>query len=343
MKTKKAISLILTLMLTISLGICAFSGEASAVLSKNGSITLHVADANTGEILENAGFRLYFFAEAHEKANGLGYEYVFPYDECKILLNDLQDAYLPIHLTNFALTRSLPYEEKVSDKSGTLIFNNLTPGIYLIVASGNVPEYFVPAPFVINIPLFDKNHQDWVYDINATPKMQIYSASDATETTYISVKKLWDTNTEHPDSVTVSLLCDFEEKERIVLSDENNWTYKWESLSKRHSWSVVETFVPDGYVVSYETSSNTVTITNKKVPRPNSPRTRAQHSPREKQHRPTKRQRFLIQNLRRSPTSLYTRDSLTGPYPYSAQRDCSCSLSAGQYLPSEKKKQTELN
>ncbi len=271
MKPKRAISLILTLILSISIGICAFSGEASAVLTKNGSITLHVADAITGEILENAGFRLYFFAEAREKDNELGYEYVYPYDECRIQLDDLQDAYLPIHLLNFALTHSLPYEEKSSDKSGVLVFDNLTPGIYLIAASGNVAEYFVPAPFVINIPLFDNDRQNWVYDINATPKMQIYSASDTTETTYISVKKLWDTDTSHPDSVTVSLLCDFEKQETVVLSAENNWTYKWENLSKRHSWSVIEDVVPDGYVVSYETSANTVTITNKKSPPPEIP------------------------------------------------------------------------
>ncbi len=261
---KRNTAAFLALILSFSLCLCSFCADASAVLTKNGSITLHVADANTGEILEGAAFRLYFFAQAHEKANGLGYEYVYPYEECRIALENLQDAYLPIHLTNFALSNSLPYTEKASDKSGSLIFDDLTPGIYLIVSSGNIPDYFVSAPFVINIPLYDENAQNWVYDINATPKMQIVSSPDGNETTYVSVKKIWDTDTEHPSSVTVSLLCDYKEYQRVVLSEENNWTYKWENLSKRHSWSVVEIEVPDGFAVSYEASANTVTITNHK-------------------------------------------------------------------------------
>ena len=263
MNAKRYIAGIVMLIMSFTLFVYSFSPAASAIVNKNGSITLHTTDASTGRVIENASFRLYFFAAAYEKENGVGYSYIVPYDDCNMDMDNLQDAYLPIHLTHFALTHDLPFTIKSSDKNGFIVFDNLVPGVYLIVPTGNIPDYFMPSPFVINIPIFDEENKSWFYDINATPKMKMYENLGTEDRTYISVKKLWDTESVHPDSVTVSLLCDYREVERVVLNESNNWYYRWDNLSKRHSWSVVESDVPDGFSVYYQTSSNTVKITNK--------------------------------------------------------------------------------
>ncbi|MBQ3135935.1 MAG: Cna B-type domain-containing protein [Clostridia bacterium] len=255
--------ILVAIVTVFALCIFAFSSAVSAIVSKNGSITLHVADSTTGEAIESASFRLYFFAAAYEKSNGIGYDYVVPYDDCNMDINNLQDAYLPIHLTHFAFTHDLPFTIKSSDKNGSIVFDNLVPGVYLIVPAGNIPDYFMPSPFVINIPVYSKESKNWIYDINATPKMQIYESEGAERTTYISVKKLWETDERHPEAVTVSLLCDYREVEKVVLSENNGWHYRWDNLSSKHSWSVVESEVADGYTVFYEASANTVTIINK--------------------------------------------------------------------------------
>lgn len=254
----------LLVMLLALVIICLHSVSPSvyAIVSKNGTISLNVADSGTGEPIEGISFRLYFFAAAYESGNGVGYNYVIPYDDCKMDMDNLQDAYLPIHLTHFANTHNLPYTEKISDVKGHIVFENLVPGVYLIVPAESVDNYFMPTPFVINIPLYDDNNKNWVYDINASPKMRIYGGSEANSFTYISVKKVWETEGNHPDSVTVSLLRDFSQVDTVELNAENNWTFRWNNLSEMHTWSVVEN-VPDGYTVSYETSSNTVTIYNR--------------------------------------------------------------------------------
>lgn len=262
MKKKKIMAGTVSFILALTLCLYAFSPAVSAIINKNGSITLHVVDSKTKAALDGASFRLYFFAAAYEKNDGVGYDYVVPYDNCKMDMGNLQDAYLPIHLAHFAYTYDLPFTVKSSDINGEIVFDGLTPGVYLIVPSENIHEYFMPSPFVINIPLYDKENKDWVYDINATPKMQAYGEQGTADTIYISVKKQWDTEGEHPESVSVSLLCDFREAEKITLNESNGWHYRWDNLSKRHSWSVVESEVPDGYTVSYEASSNTVTIIN---------------------------------------------------------------------------------
>ncbi len=263
MKKNKLISCIFAFVLIFTMCIYTFSPAVSAIVSKNGSITLHVIDARTGKAIANESFRLYFFAAAYEKGKGVGYEYVVPYDDCNMDMDNLQDAYLPVHLTHFALTHDLPFKVKSSDSNGCIVFDDLVPGVYLILPMGNLPEYFMPSPFVVNIPVYDKENKNWIYDINPTPKMQIYESEDTEKTTYIKVEKLWETEGSHPDFVTVSLLCDFREVEKVTLDESNSWQYRWDNLSVKHNWSVVENEVPEGYTVSYDTSSNTVTIINK--------------------------------------------------------------------------------
>ena len=93
--------------------------------------------------------------------------------------------------------------------------------------------------------------------------MRIYGGSADNAFTYISVKKVWDSESGYPEGVTVSLLRDFTQVDTVVLSKENNWSFRWDNLSARHNWNVVEN-VPDGYKVSYEISENTVKIINSK-------------------------------------------------------------------------------
>ncbi|MBQ9913287.1 MAG: Cna B-type domain-containing protein [Clostridia bacterium] len=240
-------------------------GTAAVSLERNGSITLHVADSEKKTPMEGARFRLYLFAAAYEKNNGVGYDYVVPYDDCNMDMNNLQDAYLAVHLSHFALTHNLPYTEKTSDSKGNTVFGNLKPGVYLILATEIVDGYFLPSPFIINIPLYNHENKDWEYNVNATPKMQLCGSSLIGETTYLSVKKLWSTDEKTPEKITVSLLRNLQEVERVELSEKNNWYYRWDNLEKQHTWNVVESIAPDGYKVSYDFSANAIIITNTKV------------------------------------------------------------------------------
>ena len=107
----------------------------------------------------------------------------------------------------------------------------------------------------------DSVQNKWVYNVDATPKIESDKDED-TEKTYISVKKYWKSNEKTPDRITVSLIMDGVIADSVILGAENNWYFKWENLDKNHSWSIVEADVPEGYKVSYITSQMTVIITN---------------------------------------------------------------------------------
>lgn len=262
MKAKKLTSVVAILMMLV-LFILPLSPSATALLSEKGSITLNLTDSETETPLANVSFRLYFIAKAYKNGNGIRYELISPFDEANINTDDLQDSLLPVHLAFFADTHSQPYAEKSTDENGVLVFDNLTPGLYLVVPSQNGEDSCNTSPFVISIPNYDSRNGTWQYNVNASPKILDGNGNEGDSETYISVVKKWDTDKAHPESITVVLLRDFQKYEEVQLNEGNNWHYRWDNLPKNHVWNVVELRVPRGYTVHYETSSNTVTIINK--------------------------------------------------------------------------------
>lgn len=87
--------------------------------------------------------------------------------------------------------------------------------------------------------------------------------AECIEFSKLTVHKVWDDNgdPDRPDSVEVNLLQDGEITETVTLDESNQWTYSWNNLDDRYSWSVEE-IVPDGYTVSYKTEDNVIWITN---------------------------------------------------------------------------------
>lgn len=79
----------------------------------------------------------------------------------------------------------------------------------------------------------------------------------------LTVHKIWEDNgyPERPNSVTARLLRDGETYETVELSEDNQWTYTWDELDDRYSWSVEED-VPAGYEVSYKTEDNKIFVIN---------------------------------------------------------------------------------
>ena len=81
----------------------------------------------------------------------------------------------------------------------------------------------------------------------------------------ITVTKVWsdDENEsgKRPESVTIILLADGKECDKIELSETNNWTHTFEGVTfydenhKEITYSVSEENVPEGYEVSYEGSA----------------------------------------------------------------------------------------
>ena len=92
------------------------------------------------------------------------------------------------------------------------------------------------------------------------------------ETKNITVTKVWeDSDNEsekRPESVTVILLANGKEYDRIELSETNNWTHPFEGVPvndedhKEITYSVTEEDVPEGYEVAYEETEDGFIVHN---------------------------------------------------------------------------------
>lgn len=82
----------------------------------------------------------------------------------------------------------------------------------------------------------------------------------------INVSKTWkgDNKKNRPTSVDVQLYKDGKEDEVIQLSQDNNWTYKFDHLSDEYEWTVKEINVDSNYNVSYKIKGDNVEIINKR-------------------------------------------------------------------------------
>lgn len=240
-----------------------FSFGTSAVsLEERGSITLTALDKDTREPVSDAAFRIYKIAIAYEKDGNISYIYTDDFKNCGMDMGNFSDAYLPVHLMVHATVNAVAFDEKTSDSSGKVSFDNLQCGAYLVVPYEIKEGYLNPSPFIVTVPMMDEAQNKWLYKIDASPKIEA-DKDETDEKTYISVKKVWETTEKTPDSIKVSLIKDGEIVDEVILSAENNWYHKWENLPKNHSWNVIETDVPAGYKASYVTSQMTVIITNK--------------------------------------------------------------------------------
>ena len=96
------------------------------------------------------------------------------------------------------------------------------------------------------------------------------------DVTKISVEKVWDDNNDQdgirPTTIKVQLYADGKASGRTVeLSENNNWKYTWNNLSKQKAgedivYTVDEVEIPDGYIKTVTSKGTAFTITNTHTP-----------------------------------------------------------------------------
>ena len=80
----------------------------------------------------------------------------------------------------------------------------------------------------------------------------------------VTVKKIWklDNDGTATDFVTIVLCKNGKKYDTVELSEENNWSYTWHSLSNRYTWTVEEREVPEGFTAKVSQKDYTFTIVN---------------------------------------------------------------------------------
>ncbi len=167
---KSEIALLTAVFLLGTAGSAAYAAEVPD-LSQEGSITLTMTyETKTvaggemtlhqvGDILEDHGN--YSFVLSEEFASG------------GIPLMDVSSSDTAAALADYAAAQSLVGTTQSIGNDGTVTFESLKPGLYLLVQHQAASGYYAASPFLISVPLYDEVNDVYEYAVTATPKVEI--------------------------------------------------------------------------------------------------------------------------------------------------------------------------
>lgn len=224
--------------------------------SKKGNITITLSTGESNDVVKNAEIKIYKLAAAYSENSNLSFSYHEQINEYKdsIKNNDLNEEIL-----NCIYNSDIIARKGTTNDLGYISFDNLDLGLYLIEQTNKVEGYSKIEPFLIYLPQFEENK--WVYEVDATPKVDITKLFDLT------VEKIWNvtSGTDIPSEITIDLYKDEVVIDTITLSEENNWSYTWNQIEQSDKYHIKEKNVPEGYTDTYRQEENKLIVTNTKT------------------------------------------------------------------------------
>ena len=229
-------------------------GNHTVDFSRKGSIEVTLHEMSEDTYVEGAEITIYKIADAYLDGVNLAFKYTDEFSSCSVSLDDLTIDDLSKKITLCVKPESIG-SSLITNDFGTVIFNDLDLGLYLVSQTNKVEGYSNIDSFLVQIPKVIDN--SWTYDIIANPKTDIYKEID------LVVNKVWNTDSNKlPEKVEIELLLDGEVIDTVILNSSNKWTHTFKNLEKSDKYSVREINIPKGYKVSYTNNEYIFTVTN---------------------------------------------------------------------------------
>lgn len=248
-KLSKFLTYIFTIcMLLLSMNTVCFADE-SIDLNHSGSITVNLG------IKDDLEVSLYHVADVSIDG-GLHYVLTNSFRNSNADLTNLGSTDLVNQLSEYVSKNAVTGTKQKVSSSGSISFNNLKPGVYLLVQTDCDNCSYQMESFLVTIP--NSVNNTWIYDVDASPKVELKTLTD------ISVKKVWNDGNalnDRPDSITVTLYLNDDAVDEVTLSELNNWSHTWKNLAYSDGYSVKEKDMLD-YQATYKRDGNTFIITN---------------------------------------------------------------------------------
>lgn len=164
---KRLAALLAALTLLVWCAVPAFALEV-VDLSRTGSIKVSLYDTETSELVSGGELTLYRVAKVKKSNADLSFEYTNGFEECGIELGDLSEGDLAQQLAEKIAATAESTTLEVGD-SGTVEFEDLEVGLYLVVQSKAADEYDAINPFLVSVPIQEDGK--YVYNVEALPKV----------------------------------------------------------------------------------------------------------------------------------------------------------------------------
>jgi hypothetical protein len=293
LKRKGMLFLSVMLALCLCLPQIGMADTPLARIDVNRSCSLSLVYQNNGTPIEGASFQLYFVADVSDDAELTMFE-AFEDSGVDLTYKDesewSKDASTLSSFITLEGTKGVTITavaQDVTNSEGKIVFNNLETGVYLITGDAHkvgdveydpvealvmLPEIdststdYSPVVYPKEVTIFGKDDDEKNPDTPDTPSTPSSpSTSTDSDSYYLNVVKIWDDTgfeSVRPSSVTVVLMQDGKQYDKVVLSKDNNWRYRWENLDENSKWELAEDGVPANYTATSVLDGNSFIVTN---------------------------------------------------------------------------------
>jgi hypothetical protein len=246
----------------------ASTSDTKAPISTDRNCSLTVSYCAGGVAFSELPVKLYKIADV-----SADYRYTLTafYEKTNLILNGIRTQgewnVIRSTLEAYILANAVASDFNVAtDAEGKASFGALRTGLYLAVADCVVQDdaTYIFDSSLIALPGLGVDGA-WQYHVDAVAKSEAIPPSEGDEEIELKVLKLWKGDVEgsaRPATVEIEIFRNGVSHQRVILSEDNRWTYSWTAKNDGADWKVVERNVPRGYTMTVEEKETVFVITN---------------------------------------------------------------------------------
>ena len=136
-------------------------------LTRQGSIT--VTMCYDGAVIPGGEMTLYRVGDIREDDGNYSFVLSASFAASGIALENVQSATTAEALADFASEQKLAGTKQKIGENGTVTFDALEPGLYLLVQSSAASGFRKAAPFLVSLPMLQSGN--YSYQVDASPKV----------------------------------------------------------------------------------------------------------------------------------------------------------------------------
>ena len=161
---------VITMLIVVLLGMSVPVFAAGNIdLTQPGSVTITMR--YNGDPVPGGELTLHHIADLIWDVDAHALEFTETFENCGISLGDISSDTAADNFAKYIESRDIPGMVKEVDSNGSVVYDQLPLGLFLVVQNKAARGYSEIKPFLIKIP---ENGQNGVsYDVDATPKVSV--------------------------------------------------------------------------------------------------------------------------------------------------------------------------